>query len=64
MSESSATYTRWWDVIHDAGSAAEEMVGQHAEVAAPSERFALAQRARDSARWLYYLADTLELQQP
>lgn len=60
----SATYTAWWDVIHESGAKALVMAEEHHAVAAPSERGALAEQAREAGRRLYFLADTLELQRP
>lgn len=64
MSESSATYAKWWDLIHSAGTTAMTMVEQQAKVVAPSERGALAEQARQAGRRMYYLADTLDLVEP
>lgn len=64
MSESSATYAKWWDLLHGAGVTAMAMVDAQSEVPAPSERGALAEQAREAGRRLYYLADTLDLVEP
>lgn len=64
MSETSETYSRWYDTATRAGDDAIHMTNNHRSIPAPSERAALAQRARQSARWMLYLAETLELRQP
>lgn len=63
MSESSVFYNRWYTTMAEAGEDAQGMVRDHALLVAPSERAALAQRTRESARWMMYLAETLELRQ-
>lgn len=64
MSETSETYSRWYEALAVTETVAERMVIDHNEVTAPSERYALAERARRSARWLNHLAETMDLHQP
>lgn len=64
MSESSETYSRWYSNLERAGAEARVMTIEQASLLGPSERYAIAQRARETARWLSYLAETMDLRQP
>jgi hypothetical protein len=64
MSESSEEYSVAWTALATGEGAAKGVLALEERITAPSERVALAQRARDTARWHLFVAETLELRQP